>query len=86
MFITAKVDLLVLQVAEHGEGKDKKSVAVKGGVFPAGRHEVEVIPNPVAQGGPAWLVLKGTKIGHARDIWLKWRNKSRGDRAVLIEE
>ncbi|TSC76466.1 MAG: hypothetical protein G01um101431_599 [Parcubacteria group bacterium Gr01-1014_31] len=86
MFITSKVDLPVLQVVEQGEGDAKKAASLPGGVFPAGCHEVETIPNPVCRGGPCWMVLKGTKIGHAKEIWQRWRDKKRGDKAVLITE
>jgi len=86
MFITAKVDLSVLQVVEQGEADQKKAVSLPGGKFPAGRHEVETIPNPVCHGGPCWMVLKGTKIGHAELIWQRWQDPARGDRAVAITE
>lgn len=86
MYITAKVDLRVLQVAEQGEGDQKKTVALPGGTFPAGRHEVERIANPITSNGPRWLVIPGTKIGHAELIWKRWQDPVRGDRAVLIEE
>ena len=84
MFITSKVDLPVLQVVEQGEGDKKKAVSLPGGLFPAGRHEVERIFNPVCPSGPRWLVLKGTKIGHAELVWKRWQDPVRGDRAVVI--
>jgi len=37
-------------------------------VIPAGRHEVERIPNPRGHGG-YWLVLKGTKTGCSEELW-----------------
>jgi len=40
--------------------------------IPAGRHEVERIPNPFGHGG-AWLVLKGTLIGASEGSWRQWR-------------
>ncbi len=86
MFITAKVDLPVLQVTEHGEGDQKKLVSLPGGTFPVGRHEVERIANPIASNGPRWLVIAGTKIGHAEMVWRRWKDPARGDRMVIIEE
>jgi hypothetical protein len=42
-------------------------------IIPAGRHEVERIPNPYGHNG-YWLVLKETLIGGSEGSWQQWRN------------
>lgn len=60
--------------------------------IPAGRHEVERIPNPLGSRG-SFIVLKGTLIGGAEEMWLEWvriphivQNYITKDMAVEINE
>lgn len=58
MFIVLKKDWLVPDTSQQ----EKKAT------IPAGRHEIERIPNPLGYERP-WLVLKGTCIGQAEAMW-----------------
>ncbi len=63
MFLVLKRDWEALD----GSEKDKKAT------IPAGRHEVERIPNPHGHDG-FWLALKGTQIGASEGSWRQWKN------------
>lgn len=47
-------------------------------IIPAGRHEVERIPNPFGHNN-SWLVLKGTLIGASEGSWREWKNGELAD-------
>ena len=68
MFMTLKREWEALDVSKNPIGKAK---------IPAGRHEIERIPNPFADAskpGSFWLVLKGTMIGMSEGSWREWMN------------
>lgn len=74
MFIVLKKDWEV----PDGSTTNQKAI------IPAGRHEIERIPNPRGYDAP-WLVLKGTKIGQAEGAWRLWEEDN-DDWQVVIEE
>jgi hypothetical protein len=52
--------------------------------IPAGRHEVEEIPNPLGFPNAPWLVLKGTLIGSTKGFWKQWKDYN-DDFQVVVE-
>lgn len=62
MFMTLKQDWDVL---------DATTTPHKQAKIPAGRHEIERIPNP-SYPGKFWLVLKGTRIGASEGSLREW--------------
>lgn len=66
MFIILKRDWRAL------DGSQTKESTGKEVVIPAGRHEIERIPNPYGYDNAPWLVLKGTKHGMTEGSWREW--------------
>lgn len=66
MFAILKRDWEMIEASV--DGKPVKAI------IPAGRHELERIPNPCGYPDAPWLVLKGTKIGATEMSWRQWKN------------
>lgn len=78
MFLTVKRDW---QVPDGSKPKGSGERAV----IPAGRHEIERVPNPFGHDAP-FLVLKGTLIGGTEGSWRQWEGAENGEFQVIIED
>jgi len=58
----------------------------KWAIIPAGRHEIERVPNPDGKINTPWLVLKGTLIGASEPFWRSLEGRECDDREVIIQE
>ncbi len=67
MFMTLKRTWEALDGSKASKGEARVII------IPAGRHEIERVPNPYGHPAP-WLVLKGTLIGAAEGSWRQWKN------------